>query len=1685
MAATDQNYRNQKTLDAVFGVSCVLMLASVVWMFAQDYLREWKTEQRAFRDVQVAMDERFALYRLPDPSELLRADRRVEEEGKRLEASRSELDRIDADLADLAPLVKADERARTIKADLDSMRSLRDIAVEKYGQNSATAQRYLEKIDNLAGQSQGAQAEVDRIKKNREDLLNRKADIEEPLARAKKQRQSLIDDFEIQAKSAVKDRWSFGDSFRSWPVIDAFNSPLRIHQIVLNDLPIDYNFKYVTRFDRCMTCHQGIDKLGYDKEALRALAHNPTDDRMSEARLRVQLVQMDYLDNLLRGLGKKPTKDQTDRLRAAAAELRRADLWLGNRSLATPLRDLGNQLDRLAGQANAEAVKLARARIANLKKNATLKTEVQRQQRYAARLNRLAETFGDLKRVDLSPERVNEFSVHPRLDLFVGPSSKHPAEKFGCTACHGGQGSATDFFFASHTPDDAVQKHHWARSPGDGGHSWSANHDWEFPMLPKRFVESGCLKCHYQVTDLIQHGNQVEAPKLVRGYNLVRENGCFGCHEIAGSKGGRMVGPDLRLEPAMLFGAAPTAEQTEVKGGDQPGTMRKVGPSLYRLSEKTHLSWVRKWIKGPREFRPTTRMPHFYNLSNNNPNSPDVQEQGQARFGDAEVDAIAHYLMYESAGYLENAGVARRLDYVFLADKFRKAFEKRYLYLDALTPRTGRQKAERDRLGRRLKDVQEMERWLNQRMPVDPAQRATWRKKELARLNAAVDRLLPGLDELLASEVLNEQEKKELKDAQERLGDRKIVKLSDRYDQSKGKTELPAKPTLLATGRRLFAEKGCLACHSHTGIAKAGEGLIPDPSNPDKVTKKTFAIDRDQFYKEEPAPFGPNLSMLAEKLGTDKADNPYEAKLRWLTQWIMDPTFHSPRTLMPITHLDFKEATAVATWLLDQEAQGMEPGWKKMTVAKSDRGTLEKLARLTLDKVISSDETETLFNGLYTHVRDLPADERELAEMLNIYKGTRIMEVRAKLEQARKAKKQESVKKLEDQLKIIKREPLPADVMVDSLKWYVGRKGIGRQGCFGCHSIPGFDFAKPIGTPLADWGKKDPDRIAFENIGAFLHKNYTVVDRKSDIKSDRDYERFFADALTHHAREGFLHQKLKEPRSYDYTRLRPWDERLRMPQFKFARTRQRPGEKAKAYQARAAREEAGAREAVMTFILGLVSEPIPEKFVNQPAVDRAAEVRGRQVLDKYNCASCHQLQPGIYEFKRTSQLFELLAMGIEANKEARKSDHFFYEHNAWKSSLPVDKDSVRVHGWYRVKTMTDPEDDAKTITQRSVLLNEAVAYTDDRGKPVDWRAYELLNLSGPRGETVPVTVHAQPWGGNFADLLVPYLMTVYKDLPDYTKPGSPDPEDNQYARQSGPPQLLREGERVQPNWLFGFLKDPIRLRPLARLRMPKFSLSNEEATALVNYFSASAKRNNPNIGLKYPYVHVADTDDYFADENRTYGERLRRYLGDRRNAEANDKRSKQMAPVWQGLLEAQVEEAKKAVRDADKALKEAKGDDKKEAQKALGRAVARRKAAEDKLKQKDYKEEQEEFLARSAFATDGFRLLTSRDLCLKCHQVMNLEPDQKQGPALEMAQGRLRPDYVRRWVGYPDRFLKNAIMPVNFAKDKDNQVFQELFVGDTDEQIKAARDALMNLRQLADMPANRIIARQAQTPGGP
>jgi mono/diheme cytochrome c family protein len=57
------------------------------------------------------------------------------------------------------------------------------------------------------------------------------------------------------------------------------------------------------------------------------------------------------------------------------------------------------------------------------------------------------------------------------------------------------------------------------------------------------------------------------------------------------------------------------------------------------------------------------------------------------------------------------------------------------------------------------------------------------------------------------------------------------------------------------------------------------------------------------------------------------------------------------------------------------------------------------------------------------------------------------------------------------------------------------------------------------------------------------------------------------------------------------------------------------------------------------------------------------------------------------------------------------------------------------------------------------------------------------------------------------------------------------------------PDLSFEGERVKPDWLFDFLKQPHTIRPGLRARMPDFRLTDEEALALTEFLGTLRERD--------------------------------------------------------------------------------------------------------------------------------------------------------------------------------------------------------------------------------------------------
>jgi len=106
--------------------------------------------------------------------------------------------------------------------------------------------------------------------------------------------------------------------------------------------------------------------------------------------------------------------------------------------------------------------------------------------------------------------------------------------------------------------------------------------------------------------------------------------------------------------------------------------------------------------------------------------------------------------------------------------------------------------------------------------------------------------------------------------------------------------------------------------------------------------------------------------------------------------------------------------------------------------------------------------------------------------------------------------------------------------------------------------------------------------------------------------------------------------------------------------------------------------------------------------------------------------------------------------------------------------------------------------------------------------------------------------------------LIPGQKTILMGLPRY-----------QDAQEQLPPKLLTEGARVDPAWLLRFLKNPALndkdtnrngIRTYLQVRMPTFSISENELGKLVRFFQALARQPFPYIPEEVPVLTAKETE---------------------------------------------------------------------------------------------------------------------------------------------------------------------------------------------------------------------------------
>ena len=641
MPATEQTARDQKLLHLIFGISGALLLLSTFWMLGDDHSREWKGYQRtyvsmenrnaewqeiALRDEVKATNEEYeqqlkeAQAELPPESAIESFKNLLEENDSAASAVQQRYDEFEAASAALDKINQSespDEYASAFDAALEARQALLD------EMNEVVANAEFEE-ETLLRERKFAAADLDAVK-SEVGIAVRDGRPTEELEEAVAQQEEVVSDLNLRyqaaakrrkaldaivariqqpveeirklieknnaelerIRNAIEDRKSqfFVGSFpwlgKRWlelPIVDAFNSPRKIENLWTDNLTIDYNFEHVRRFDRCTTCHQGIDSVaGYvpEHELLVSLA-TPDEAPAADAEPSLEAIYgLNLGDISLTGDNEVTVHAVSPNSAAASAGIRTEEssaekllpAELAQRASNPYRRDdkdtvpdglhPGDVIVRIGGN---DVLSLAQAK----------------------RLLTETVTWGEPLEMTIRRGAPQPYTAHPRLDLYLSSLSPHPMSTFGCTSCHEGQGNATEFKWVSHTPNTLNERSRWMDEYG-----WFNNHHWIYPMYPARFAESGCLKCHHHVTELASSERfpEAPAPKVTRGHHLILKYGCFGCHEINGYSGDERIGPDMRLEPN--YSAAALALQGEENFEAVPGDIKDLAEQLGQNPERT------------------------------------------------------------------------------------------------------------------------------------------------------------------------------------------------------------------------------------------------------------------------------------------------------------------------------------------------------------------------------------------------------------------------------------------------------------------------------------------------------------------------------------------------------------------------------------------------------------------------------------------------------------------------------------------------------------------------------------------------------------------------------------------------------------------------------------------------------------------------------------------------------------------------------------------------------------------------------------------------------------------------------------------------------------------------------------------------------------------------------------------
>jgi len=620
---------------------------------------------------------------------------------------------------------------------------------------------------------------------------------------------------------------------------------------------------------------------------------------------------------------------------------------------------------------------------------------------------------------------------------------------------------------------------------------------------------------------------------------------------------------------------------------------------------------------------------------------------------------------------------------------------------------------------------------------------------------------------------------------------------------------------------------------------------------------------------------------------------------------------------------------------------------------------------------------------------------------------------------------------------------------VEVLSVKVGEAFVKHQGCFSCHEIAGMETMMPIGTELSNWGSKTVDKLDFGL--AYLKP---VGGRPQ---------------LDHHYREGWLERKLLHPRSYDIEKVKLPKDKLRMPWFDFS-----PEEVA----------------SLSTFMLGLVDDEVQRLRMNPTPEQRSMDA-GLRAVRQNNCMACHVIEPGTVTYagedgQPITVRGEIQPLFTGDDDPSAPPDPGVY------LKLPPTMESLAAFHAEREQAeryLREVQDDDEIAVEEVIvqLWGPNPGAGQDAGAPADKVTIPLASL-------LDVT---PPTGGSFVRHVAEYYAYgTFVENPDY------DPSDEEQSRfwratvgfdeDSGlnlvedvdgqqrpygpeeytkirwtfaPPVLVDEGHKLQADWFYAFLTDPIPLRRQVRVKMPRFRYDEGEAEAIADYFAAKARhdwypRYARTLRLALGREPLAELESGPAAGHWDLPSDVASWpkssflakggglsideLAARMSGDANE-----LEPATLAAIEA----GSRAAIDANFHKLLAWGTEQG------FRMVGPVKEGHELVHRRTPSHLDE----RAPFIEVGERFTTAGPNCFQCHPNGDKLPETPiaWAPSLQNVRSRIREDWAYEWLWNPGVVYPGTAMPANFSALVPQ--WGEQYEADGEQQVQAVLDYLYNM----------------------